>query len=107
MPFGISIIAKPALVWLCIGIFPAVAHEDETVFSQLNAEKPRMRTGADSVFLTNELRSSAPLARLAEGQGPRSFTFGFVEFDWDPRNLASLPGFERWSVHSISRVPSK
>jgi hypothetical protein len=46
MPFGISILAKAALAWLCIGIFPAGAQEDGTMFSELNTEAPRMRTGA-------------------------------------------------------------
>lgn len=104
---ALSIFAKAALACLCLGIFPVKAHEDDAVFAELKTETPRMRTTAGSIALNNDLHSVAALARLAEGQGARNFIFGFVEFDWDSRSSASLPGFERWSVDRINGEPSK
>jgi hypothetical protein len=92
----ISFLLKVVVAYHCTGLMPAAAGEQGAT-SGLNPRARLVRTAAGSALLTDGSESIATTPRLESGRDTRSFTFGYLEFDWDPRDLGSLPGFDNWA----------
>ena len=94
----ISFLLKVIVASHC-GLMPAAAGE-QGANSELNTRARLVRTAAVSALLTDGSDSIATTPRSALARDARSFTFGYLEFDWDPRDLGSLPGFDHWASTS-------